>query len=324
MSDDNPSAAATVEAGMTAPKLKTQILSDREVDAIEGYQAKIRALRDRYLSFELALEEARKELVATKAKTAAMLAEAAAQVKTTLAPQEEQKAALEREIERLSGRLTSIQADLARFTRQAEEQQQADQTRARQLDERERDLNARAAKLDQQEGALVAREQAAIQKEGEADRAISHQEEIHAHTKEVEARVAQAQAQLDVTLEAIKNNRVAEVQARQDAEAATRTMEAAKSELMVVQQERDDLRRKTKDAEAKYQSVVELHDQAQVLEQTNKVKEIALRDVQAKLTAEQYQLRQARSKFLEEVEAHRRQCEDCAAKAAAQPGGTNG
>src|SRR3990167_524971 len=216
MSDDNPSAAATVEAGMTAPKLKTQILSDREVDAIEGYQAKIRALRDRYLSFELALEEARKELVATKAKTAAMLAEAAAQVKTALAPQEEQKAALEREIERLSGRLTSIQADLARFTRQAEEQQQADQTRARQLDERERDLNARAAKLDQQEGALVAREQAAIQKEGEADRAISHQEEIHAHTKEVEARVAQAQAQLDVTLEAIKNNRAAEVQARQD------------------------------------------------------------------------------------------------------------
>ena len=197
----------------------------------------------------------------------------------------------------------------------------------------DRDLRGGIAQLKVDQTKMVAQQQALIEREGELSRLKDHYEEIQAHTKEIEARIELKQAQLDVTLDEVKNNRLAEVQARQAAEDATRKMEAAKTELLIAQRERDELRRKTQDAEAKYQAVVELHDAAEVLDQTNKVKEIALRDVEAKLTKEKYQLRQAQQKFLEEVEAHRRQCEDCAAKAAAatpsatpaaQPGGTNG
>lgn len=306
----------------TPPKLKLQMLSDREVDEIEGYQTKIRALRDRYLSFELALEEARKELDAVKASVLQARAQAEADVKAVLAPTEERKAALEQEIERLNGRVLSLRVDGERMQKSVENQQEADQTRARELDGREQTLNGSAHEVERQRQAVVAKEQALTQREGELVRLGEHLEQVQAHTSEIEARVAQQQAQLDRTLEEIKNNRVAEVQARQEAETARRQMEEAKAALLVSEREHAEVKRNFQAAEAKYREAVELHDQALVLDQTNKVKEIALRDVEARLTRDKYQLRQAQSKFLEEVEAHRKQCEDCAAKAAAQPGGT--
>ena len=304
----------TTETSEPLPSIRTQMLSDREVDAIETYQGKIRAVRDNLLTHETALlevkrliEDAKKELEAKKSAVTSAKTEADLAL-------EKSRDDLKVEVSNLATTKDQLTSEVKAIESNKVELERLNQEKKNELFNDNVKISADKEQLKKQRLEIEEKTRTTANAEALAIREQEKNTEILNQIRQAQARIDQTKDELNAILSEITVNRAREGEARAVAEKAKQEAEDAKAKLLVAQQEKDDVAAAKAEAEARYKAAVEVHDQAEELETKNKILDLALRNVQDKLNRETAQLKQAQEKFIQEVEAHRASCAACAEK----------
>ena len=205
---------------------------------------------------------------------------------------------LTRDRESLKATLTIQRTELATILQHADARKKLLEVQASQNGDR-------SLAIQREQAELAARSETLAQQAADLAKLPKQYEQIRNITNEIEKRVNERKREVEAILTNITADQQRLEASRVETQRLTKGLEEAQAALVTTQKERDALLVLQNESKAQYDRGVDLMSQAKDVQQAARVHELALRDVNDKLIADQYKLRQAQEKFLKEVDGHR-------------------